>query len=228
MSKEAVNKNNKNTIVKDALILCVITLIAGFLLGFVYEMTADKRQKAAKDAKDKAYALIFGEDVTYEAASDFDDKIKDSKNYFKSKNFSSGDVSYDFTGIEANELVRVKKDDEVKGYIITLTTPNGYAGNIQIALGVDITGTVSGLEILSIDETPGLGMNAKGEFKEQFKDKNVDGFVHTKSGKQADNEIDAITSATITTKAVTGAVDAGLSFVKEVVLSNETGGEDIE
>lgn len=212
---------NKNTIIKDAIILCVITLIAGFLLGLVYEVTAKPREKAAKDAKDAAYKLIYSDADKFENADEYSKELENSKNYFKSKGYSSGDMSYDFTGLKVIELVRAYTDDEEKGYIVTVVTPNGYGGNITVALGVDMDGTVAGVQILEIDETPGLGMNAKGDFKDQFEGKNVDGFVHTKNGKSQDNEIDAITSATITTKAVTGAIDAGMLFVKDVVLELE-------
>lgn len=206
MSRE----RRKNTIVKDAMILCAITLIAGFLLGFVYDITSDRRAKAQADAKADAYSLIYEDADSFENDAAFDKLVEESAEYLNDKKYSSGDVTYDFSGITVDELVVARKDGDALGYIVTVTTPNGYGGDIQIAVGVDADGTVKGIQILSINETPGLGMNATGEFKDQFAGHNVDGFVHTKNGKSAENEIDAITSATITTKAVTGAVDAGL------------------
>ncbi len=217
-----MSKKKENTIVKDAIILCIITLVAGFLLGFVYELTAKGRQKAADDTKQEAYGKIFKGDYSFEEAADYDDEVADSAKYFKNKSYSYNDITYSFDGLEVNELVEVKaKDstDEIQGYIVTVTTPNGYGGDIKLALGVDMECTVKGVSILDISETPGLGMNATGDFKEQFAGKNVDGFVHTKTGSKSDNEVDAITSATITTKAVTGAVDAGLMFVRERVMN---------
>ena len=111
------------------------------------------------------------------------------------------------------------------GYIVSVTTPNGYGGDIQVAIGINKDGKIAGTQILAIDETPGLGMNAKGEFIEQFTGKKVEGFVHTKNGASKENEIDAITSATITTEAVTGAINAGLAFVNEQILE---GTEDMD
>ena len=62
-------------------------------------------------------------------------------------------------------------------------------------------------------------MNAdKPEFKDQYQDKNVESFEVTKTGAAADNEINAISGATITSNAVTGGVNAGLcafNYVKE-------------
>ena len=81
-------------------------------------------------------------------------------------------------------------------------------------------GTVTGIEMLSISETAGLGMKAKeADFKDQFKDKNVEKFTYTKTGESGDDMIDAISGATITTNAVTNAVDSAL-----VYFQNELGG----
>lgn len=76
-------------------------------------------------------------------------------------------------------------------------------------------GTVSGIEFLTITETAGLGMNAqKPEWKAQYAGKNVEEFSVTKSGASADNEINAISGATITSNAVTGAVNAAVYFAR--------------
>ncbi len=78
-------------------------------------------------------------------------------------------------------------------------------------MGMDSQGTLKGIEILKISETAGLGMKAKeSRFRDQFKDKAVTQFSYTKSGASSDFEIDAISGATITTKAVTNAVNAAL------------------
>jgi electron transport complex protein RnfG len=90
-------------------------------------------------------------------------------------------------------------------------------------MGYSLEGMVQGVEFLSISETAGLGMNAtKTEFKDQFTNKSVDQFEVTKLGATADNQIDALSSATITSKAVTNAVNAGIGFLKEY--SAEIGG----
>ena len=103
------------------------------------------------------------------------------------------------------------------GYVINVTSHEGYVGDISISMGIDDQGTVKGIEILKISETAGLGMKAKEDsFKGQFKDKNVTQFSYTKSGASADFEIDAISGATITTKAVTNAVNAGLECFRSL------------
>ena len=82
---------------------------------------------------------------------------------------------------------------------------------IQFAMGIQDDGTLNGISILSIGETAGLGMRANTDaFKDQFKDKNVDKFEYTKTGATADDQIDALSGATITTNAMTNGVNAGL------------------
>ena len=100
-----------------------------------------------------------------------------------------------------------------------LLKENGYTSD-DISVGIREDGTVTGIEMLSISETAGLGMKAKeADFKDQFKDKNVIKFTYTKTGESGDDMIDAISGATITTNAVTNAVDSAL-----VYFQNELGG----
>ena len=75
-------------------------------------------------------------------------------------------------------------------------------------------GTVMGISFLSLSETPGLGMKAKDDdFMSQFSNKKVDFFKYTKSEAKADNEINAISSATITSNAVTHGVNGAIYCV---------------
>ena len=104
------------------------------------------------------------------------------------------------------------------GYVVTATSGDGYGGNITVSIGITTQGEVKGIEFLTIGETAGLGMNADTpEWKGQFADKTVESFTVTKSGASADNEIDAIGGATITSNAVTGAVNSALYFVNGCV-----------
>ena len=83
----------------------------------------------------------------------------------------------------------------------------------QFDASSDLGDSLRGVEILSINETVGLGMNAKNEsFRLQYLNKKVDSFVITKTGKEKDNEIDSLSSATITSKAVTNGVNGALDF----------------
>ena len=84
------------------------------------------------------------------------------------------------------------------GYVVTSTSKDGYGGAITVSVGIEADGTVSGIEFLTLAETAGLGMNAdKPEWKGQYAGKNVDLFTVTKNGASADNEINAISGATL-------------------------------
>ena len=123
-------------------------------------------------------------------------------------------------GTLVDGVVEAKSGEETKGYVITTTSRNGYGGDIQIAVGITMDGTVKGIGILSISETVGLGMNAQTpEFRDQYAGKKVDseGFVVTKTDASAENEIDAISGATITSNAVTDAVNLAVEYYYKVL-----------
>ena len=102
----------------------------------------------------------------------------------------------------------------VVGYVFT-TSAKGYGGDIVTMVGVKADGVVSGLDFLSISETAGLGMNADSEdFKSQFVGKS--GVIGVNKTTSSDNEIQALTGATITSKAVTEAVNIALELYEEV------------
>ena len=98
-----------------------------------------------------------------------------------------------------------------EGYVVTVTDKEGYGGDIQITVGVTKDGTVSGL---SISETAGLGMRAtEAKFQEQYVGKNTDKFYVSKDGGEGE-PIDAISGATITSRAFTGAVNTAIGYCK--------------
>ena len=194
-------------IIKNTAILTAITLVAGILLGLVYEITKEPIALAKEKAKNEAYQAVMQEADTFEAYGKFEAK-KAAKVLKEAK----------IPGCEINEVVIAKAGDEVKGYVITTTTGEGYGGSIQISVGIAKDGTVKGIEMLSISETAGLGMNADTpEFKAQYADKSVEEFVVTKAGATADNEIDAISGATITSNAVTNAVNSAMEYFNNVL-----------
>ncbi len=112
---------------------------------------------------------------------------------------------------------------------MTIRSAEGYGGEFEIALGIRMDGTVNQIAFLSLSETIGLGMEAKKPaFYEQFSGRRADAFAYSKSGAVAENEIDAISGATITTNAVTNAVNAGICYARSLGLSDtqEGGGSD--
>ena len=100
------------------------------------------------------------------------------------------------------------------GYVFS-TSAKGYGGDIETMVGIKADGTVSGVDFLSIEETVGLGMNAKSDdFKSQFVGKS--GVIGVNKNTSSDTEIQALTGATITSKAVTEAVNIALELFEEV------------
>ena len=83
----------------------------------------------------------------------------------------------------------------------------GYGGTVSVMVGIGTDGAITGLEILSHAETPGLGANAvKPDFKDRFIGKSGELTVD-KTSNEGQN-VQAITAATITSKAVVSAVNA--------------------
>lgn len=199
----------KNTIIKDAMILTLITLVAGGVLGLVYEITKEPIAKQQEMAKQEAYKSVFEDADSFEVCVEEGDG--ELAAYLAENGFEAQTI---------NEVMEAKDaSGETLGYAINLTTSEGYGGDITFSMGVREDGTLNGISILTISETAGLGMNAtKDEFKNQFQDKQAEAFEVTKTGAAADNQINAISGATITSNAVTKGVNSGLcafEYVKE-------------
>lgn len=199
----------KNTIIKDAMILTLITLVAGGVLGLVYEITKEPIAKQQEMAKQEAYKSVFEDADSFEVCVEEGDG--EIAAYLAENGFEAQTI---------NEVMEAKDaSGETLGYAINLTTSEGYGGDITFSMGVREDGTLNGISILTISETAGLGMNAtKDEFKNQFQDKQAESFEVTKTGAAADNQINAISGATITSNAVTKGVNSGLcafEYVKE-------------
>ena len=103
---------------------------------------------------------------------------------------------------------------ETVGYVF-VTSAKGYGGDISVMVGVLGDGTVAGVNILSINETAGLGMNAKNQsFLDQFLGKS--GEIGVAKNNPSDTEIQALTGATITSSAMATAVNTALSLYAEI------------
>lgn len=169
-------------------ILLIIAAIAGLLLGWAHEVTKEPIAKQQEMAKSQAMKEILPE------ASEF--KLSGSK--------LSGTVKEAYEG---------KRSDKTVGYAIKVA-PKGYGGAIEIMVGISTEGKVEGIKILSHTETPGLGAKApEPKFAGQFKAKPIDKVLQVvKKAPSSPNEIEAITGATITSKAVTVGVNEAIQF----------------
>ncbi len=199
-----------NKIVKNTLILTAITVVSGLLLGVVYGITKEPIAEAQENTKQEAYRSVLSDASSFETMEDFD--AADAASILEENGYSSDEITEVAEGIDDS--------GETVGYVVNVMSHEAYDGDLEVSVGIAADGTVKGIEMLSISETAGLGMKAdEAEFKDQFKDKNVDKFTYTKSGESGDDKIDAISGATITTNAVTNAVDSAL-----VYFQNELGG----
>lgn len=190
------------SILKDTISITVITLVAGLALGVVQDITAGPIAQQQEKSKQEAYKAVFETADSFEAY----DLASASQEL-------AGVLSQEGYGAESIDEIMTAKDasGETLGYAFTVTTSEGYGGDIQFAMGVQNNGTMNGISILSISETAGLGMKANTDnFKNQFQDKKVDKFKYTKTGASSEDEIDALSGATITTNAMTNGVNAGL------------------
>lgn len=200
------NKNNDfHNLLHDAGILLAITLIAGILLGLVYGVTKEPIARQEELALQNACKEVFA------GASSFEDYDYDIENA------NSIIAGGEFSGVSLTDTIRAAKDSSgnIIGFVLTIKSSEGYGGDIEFTMGIKKDGTLNGISILSISETAGLGMRAEEVLKPQFFNKNVEKFEYTKTGAVMDNQIDAISGATITTKAVTNAVNGGLFFFYE-------------
>lgn len=109
---------------------------------------------------------------------------------------------------------RGRQEGVLSGIAFKAVAPDGYSGNITVMVGVDPEGTVAGIEILSHNETPGLGDKiAFPAFKGIFVGKNLENADWRV--KKDGGEFDQITGATISPRAVVGAVRKGLEFFRD-------------
>lgn len=191
------NKSDVSVMLKEAGILFAITLIAGLVLGVVNELTKDRIRIQQEKAVQEACAAVFQTAASFQEMEYEPDEALAQE--LSGNGVKLGSV-YRALGSDGNPL----------GVVVESISTEGYGGNIVLYLGVTNEGMLNDISILEISETPGLGMLAPEVLVPQFHEKNVDSFAYTKTGAAAENEIDAISGATITTKAVTSAVNGGL------------------
>lgn len=117
---------------------------------------------------------------------------------------SSDFILEPYTGEDAN--IRSVHKAEGYGYVIETVTA-GYTGDIRMLIGVSMEGKVTGLVVREMSETPGLGLNALNDtdFLAQF--------LNTEGDAEVGTNVDAITGATVTSKAITRCVNSAVAFV---------------
>ncbi|NLZ81593.1 MAG: RnfABCDGE type electron transport complex subunit G [Clostridiales bacterium] len=206
------NVSPVKAILKDAFILFAITLIAGLALGFTNEKTKDAIANQGLSANLAAYEAVYPDAENYSYESSLTKVVEESIETFKG-------LRDDYGLIVVNEILEAQDASEtVLGNVISIISKDGYGGNITFVIGIDLEGTIKGVEITEHSETNDLGSKiTEDEFKSQYTGKNVDSFVLTKTGASADNEIDAVSGATISSNAANNAINAALYIAKNLI-----------
>lgn len=184
----------ESTFLNMVLTLFIITLLASTALGYIYEIT--KEPIAQSKIKKKLRAI---KQVVPEFANNPDEE--------KYK-VASPD------GLDSLEFYPAKKDGKIVGTAIETYTKKGFSGLIKIMVGFKPDGTIYNISVLEHKETPGLGTKmAEAKFKNQFIGKNPSGFIL--NVKKDGGQVDAITAATISSRAFCDAVQKAYDAYKE-------------
>lgn len=186
-------KRKGDSLLRDALILCVITLVLGGIVAATFMMTRSPIDDGAVAAKREAYIRTFpNQEVTPVEDASLQKMIEEKGTTGEGK---------DTVIISDGAVINDKSGNKI-GYSF-IAAAKGYNGNVTVSVGIDLDGVITGIDIVSMNETAGIGAKcAEDSFKEQF---------IGKSGILSSNQdIDAISGATITTDAVVAAVNACL------------------
>lgn len=198
--------NEMKSMLKDAGIITAITLIAGLVLGGVYQLTKEPIAEQKRLKKEMACKEVYADAASFAEAADFDTES------------AAAVLAVEYPGQDIDEVMEAMDETgNVLGYVLTVTTHEGYGGDIQFTMGVTKEGLLNGISLLTITETAGLGMRADEVLKPQFAGKSVEKYESVKTGAAAENQIDAISGATITTDALVNGVNAGLYYFRNAL-----------
>lgn len=178
--------------------LLLITAIAGFALGLTNYLTEEPIEMQRVQADIDARLAVLSSAEEFEEM-EVDTTLED--------------------GAKIVELYRgVDGDEEIAGYTFKVLA-KGFGGDMEVIVGIDRNGNVDAVRLGSHSETPGLGAKASDEdFLIQFAGKSVKESIEVKkAGALADNEIQALTGATITADGVSDAVNLAMQYFNEVL-----------
>jgi electron transport complex protein RnfG len=174
--------------IKPTLSLFVICFVTAFCLAFVNNLTRGPIEKRAQMDAEEQRRQVLSQAESFE-------KLE-------------GLEAQDESGI-IKEVYAGYIGDELAGYVFS-AAPKGFGGEIAVTVGVDANNTISGVKIGDNEETPGLGSKTADEkFTKQYTGKDVNTEIKiVKRPVSSDDEIQAVSGATISSRAVTGAVQA--------------------
>lgn len=185
-------------ILKDALILMAFSLILGFVLGAVYKITEKPIADAAQRKEMEAYKVVFDTADTF---------IPMEVDAAKAESIMTAGGYPDTIN---SALEAVDADGNVLGYVVTVTTKDGYGGGIVLTIGIQNDGTVNGFSPVSMGgET--IFKAFESAFADQFKNVKTDQFV-----KGENLNYDSVAGASKTADAIKNACNAAIAYVNDI------------
>ncbi|MBO5071933.1 MAG: RnfABCDGE type electron transport complex subunit G [Eubacterium sp.] len=203
----------KSSMIKDAVILCLITLILGAVLAGVYAITKAPIDASQEKTNNEACQAVVAEG---DSVLDNDaEAVKKALAYISSRDLSNAETKDG--DLLANYLV-IEQIHPTKngGKVFLASATKGYGGAIGFALGVDANGAITGISITSQSETAGLGANCENEdwlkgFAGKVAPQNASSEMYNKN-ESNDSQVQALSGATVTSRAITRAVKGILFF----------------
>ena len=178
----------KDTLLNMFVALFVICVVAGGVLGVVYNATKDPIAAAETAKRTEAIKNVLPEF----------NELKETK------------VKSAMEDIDIPFYLAYDADNNFIGAAVETFTNKGFSGNVSLMVGVLVDGTINNISVLQHAETPGLGSKmTEPSFKDQFNEKNPASFNF--KVKKDGGDVDAITAATISSRAFCDAVNRALS-----------------
>ena len=183
-------------ILKLGVTLFVICAVAALVLGITNNITSPVIEERNIQASNKSRQIV----------------LSDAEEFKQLEGMNSDIVVEVYEGLKGGDVI---------GYTIK-TSPKGYGGAVEVMVGISTDGKITGVDIGNHSETPGLGSKAsEPAFKDQYLDKGVaNSLLVVKGSVNNDNEISAISGATITSNGVTSGVNAAMKIYNEKLSGN--------
>lgn len=187
-----------NKIIKLGLILLAFTAVAAGILGFLNLQTRDIIADVQIKANNEARQEVLPKGKEFKELDE---------NVLKEATKGTEGVEEIYEGLDGEEVI---------GYTIK-TVISGYSGPVVVMTGIDTEGVVSGMKVVSNTETPGLGANASNpEYQNQYLGKLAEGDIELVKNSPTEAQVQALTGATITSKAVTNSVNEAIKAYNNI------------
>lgn len=198
----------KSGVLVNTIALLAVTFVCVTLLAVVNQITRGPIEQAEIEARAQAYSAVYPSAPGFAEVENTQEMLDSSAELLANSGYS---------GCSINDVLSVTDGTgAVQGYVVSATSPSGYGGDLQIAVGITKDGQLTGFDVISHSETPGFGAKStEPEFKSQFAGKPATKLSYSKTGAASETEFDAISGATITSGAVEEAVNSAIVFYQE-------------